>query len=90
MDVTVQILVKGKVQGVFYRKSAKNVADQLMLTGWVKNLQNGQVEIYAQGSEDLVNQFIEWCHKGPENAVVTDIQVKETTPFKENKFTIVR
>lgn len=78
---TVHLLIKGKVQGVFYRASAKEVADQLQLTGWVKNTREGNVEAMATGSNEQLQQFISWCKQGPSRAVVNDVQVT----FKEEE-----
>lgn len=67
------ILVKGKVQGVFYRASAKQKADSLNIKGFVKNLPNDQVYIEAEGNELALSEFIEWCKIGPKNAVVEKV-----------------
>jgi acylphosphatase len=78
---TVHLLIKGKVQGVFYRASAKEVADELQLTGWVKNTSEGDVEAMVTGSNEPLQQFISWCKQGPARAVVNDVQVT----FKEEE-----
>lgn len=75
----IHLLIKGKVQGVFYRASAKEVADRLHLTGWVKNTREGHVEVLASGPEEDLRLFVEWCKKGPERAVVSDLIVDEVT-----------
>jgi acylphosphatase len=62
---TVSITVKGRVQGVFYRQSTKEKAVELGITGKVSNLDNGDVQIIASGSEEKIDQFIEWCRQGP-------------------------
>ncbi len=69
------LLIKGVVQGVFYRSSARQVARQLNLTGWVKNLPDGRVEIVAEGEEKKLEEFIKWCHKGPPSAIVDEVKV---------------
>ena len=74
------ILVKGKVQGVFFRKSAKQVAEALNITGWVKNTAEGYVEIFAQASVDEVDQLVEWCKQGPPRAEVKEVTVKDAKP----------
>jgi acylphosphatase len=78
---TVHLLIKGKVQGVFYRASAKEVADELQLTGWVKNTSDGDVEAMVSGSNEQLQQFLIWCKNGPARAVVNDVQVT----FKEEE-----
>ena len=87
---TLHLLVKGKVQGVFYRATAKEVADKMGLKGWVRNTEEGAVEIMVSGTEEAVNEFVAWCRKGPSRAVVEDVMVtpKEETAFES--FSIVR
>jgi acylphosphatase len=87
---TVSITVKGKVQGVFYRQSTKEKAGELGITGKVSNLDNGNVEVIASGSEESINQFIEWCRKGPAKAIVTSLEIKELPPEPFSQFQIVR
>jgi acylphosphatase len=70
---TVHLLIKGKVQGVFYRASAKEAAERLHITGWVKNTPEGYVEVFAQGEDGDLRQFVEWCRKGPDQAVVSEV-----------------
>jgi acylphosphatase len=81
---TVHLIIKGKVQGVFYRATAKDVADELGIKGWVKNTPQGNVEIVASGNEEQINDFVRWCRKGPEKAVVTDVRItnREEENFK--------
>lgn len=80
----VDIKVFGKVQGVFFRKSAKIKADELGVVGWVKNCDDGLVEVMVQGEKKQVDQFIKWCKKGPPFANVERVEVewrKKTEPF---------
>jgi len=69
------IYVSGLVQGVFYRANAKRVAESLSLTGWVRNLRDGRVEIVVEGEEENLAKFIEWCKRGPVGAVVESVDV---------------
>lgn len=71
------ITVKGKVQGVFYRASTKAVADQLGIRGTVKNEPDGSVVIEAEGEPALLDMFLDWCKEGPENAEVTAVETNE-------------
>lgn len=89
---TVYLIIKGEVQGVFYRASAKEVAEELQITGWIRNSQSGDVEAMVSGNENNIQQFVEWCKKGPRKAVVKEIIVKETeTELKDyNGFQIIR
>ncbi|MDB5125044.1 MAG: acyP [Mucilaginibacter sp.] len=71
------IIVKGKVQGVFFRASTKAVADQLGVKGYIKNDPGGDVSIAAEGSQMVLDMFLEWCHEGPEDAKVTSVESHE-------------
>ncbi|MCZ7400513.1 MAG: acylphosphatase [Candidatus Methanoperedens sp.] len=75
MNARVHVFVSGKVQGVFFRTSTKDEADELGLSGWVRNLQDGRVEVVFEGEEGKVEKMVEWCRKGPEYARVTGVEV---------------
>jgi len=79
----IHLIIKGKVQGVFFRATAKDVADELNIKGWVKNTREGNVEITASGNKEHLDQFIQWCKKGPPKAVVTDVII---TPVDQEEF----
>ena len=81
---TVHLLIKGKVQGVYYRASAKEQADRLSLTGRIKNTPEGNVEITATGDAVQLETFITWCRQGPSKAFVTNVEV---TPAPDTPFT---
>jgi acylphosphatase len=74
---TISIHIKGKVQGVYYRQSCKEIARDLGITGKVMNLPDETVEVIATGTEELLNKLIAWCGHGPPAAVVTGVVVKE-------------
>ncbi len=78
-----EIVCRGKVQGVFFRASSKEKAEELNLLGWVKNLPNGDVQIYVEGEQEYLEAFIDWCHKGPIYAMVKEV-IAEETYFEEN------
>ena len=71
------ITVKGKVQGVFYRASTKAVADQLGVRGTIKNDSNGDVIIEAEADKSTLDLFLDWCHEGPQDAQVTTVETNE-------------
>ncbi|OJU28814.1 MAG: hypothetical protein BGN92_05985 [Sphingobacteriales bacterium 41-5] len=73
MNISKNIIVKGRVQGVGYRFSAKKAAEKMNITGTIKNLPDGLVEIYASGDSLNMERFIEWCHEGPNLAKVTQV-----------------
>lgn len=72
-----RLLVKGTVQGVFYRNWAVGAARELELSGWVRNLRGGEVEVLVMGKNDAVQSFINRCRSGPPAASVTSIEVFE-------------
>lgn len=68
--------VSGKVQGVYYRASTAKKAKALELTGWVKNLDDGRVELFAQGPENQIEKLLSWCEQGPILARVANIDTE--------------
>lgn len=87
--VRVHVFVQGRVQGVYFRQSAKMEAERLGLRGWVKNLPDGRVEGVAEGFRESVDRWVEWCRKGPDNALVHHLQVEPETPQGENTFAVL-
>jgi len=66
--------IHGKVQGVWFRAWTRDTARELGVTGWVRNLPNGNVETMAQGSAELLNKFEHCLWEGPPLARVTEIE----------------
>ena len=87
---TVSIIVEGLVQGVYYRQSTKAKATETGITGEVKNKKDGSVHIIATGSEEQLQQLIEWCKKGPDMAIVTNVKVEKMAFKTFSGFTIVK
>lgn len=86
----IRAIVSGRVQGVSYRASTAHEARRLGLVGWVRNLDDGRVELQAQGRTEAIDALIAWCHKGPPAARVTDVAVEElTVTSDEHWFDIV-
>lgn len=71
-----KINISGQVQGVLFRAKAKKMAISLGLVGYVKNLNNGTVEIIAEGEEEDLKNFIEWAKHGPKLAQVEKVDVR--------------
>ena len=76
MKSNIHVVISGRVQGVWFRANTKQKAEQLGLTGWVRNTHDGCVEAVFEGEESLVNEMIEWCHQGPPLAKVEKVDVK--------------
>ena len=72
-NVRVHLIVEGRVQRVCYRDSTRVKATELQIKGWVKNRSDGAVEIVAEGLDENINKFVEWCYQGPTYAVVSKI-----------------
>ena len=71
--------VVGRVQGVFFRRSACIQAQKLGLVGWVKNSQDGSVQAYACGEIEAMRRFEYWLGTGPPQSIVTDVSVSDAT-----------
>lgn len=85
MVSTIKILISGRVQGVYFRRFAKNKAVALGVKGTVRNREDGRVEIVAQAEKEVLQAFIQWCHKGPITAKVGHVEITEIQDF-EKKF----
>jgi len=75
MKTQLHVLISGRVQGVWYRASTKQKAEELRLTGWVKNTVDGNVEAVFEGDESTVHKMITWCRVGPPLARVADVKI---------------
>ena len=81
----VHILIRGKVQGVFFRQALKVLAIKNNVYGWVRNLKDNRVEVLLEGDSNAVNLIVEWAHHGSANARVDEIKFNNEE-FK-NEFT---
>jgi len=86
--VAVHLLVHGRVQGVFYRASTQTTAEGLGLSGWVKNRDDGSVDIHAEGSRERLEELVTWCRNGPPQADVSTIGLCWTEPEGLSSFEI--
>jgi acylphosphatase len=82
------VFVSGRVQGVSFRDATRSQAEQLGLSGWVRNTQDGQVEAVFEGDPDTVQQIIEWCKSGPSSADVEDVSVENEEPENFSGFKV--
>jgi len=76
----VHLVVSGRVQGVCFRAETSAVASQLDLTGFVRNLPAGDVEILAEGDRAAVRRLVEWARRGPSMAHVTNVSTAYEEP----------
>jgi len=83
---TKKIIVTGKVQGVFFRKTAKQQADTMGILGSIQNRPDGSVLIYAYGDAEPLQRFIDWCRQGSEGATVTDVIVTDVPETEEYRW----
>lgn len=79
----VRLLVHGTVQGVGFRYAARDAAFECSVTGWVRNLPDGSVEIVVQGSADSVARMTAWARRGPRHAEVERVQVETLDGLSE-------
>ena len=74
-SISVRLIVKGKVQGVYFRFNMRQVAMKNSVVGWVRNLPDGNVEALLEGNKEDVNQVVQWSKIGPENARVDEVKM---------------
>lgn len=75
-----RVVVRGDVQGVFFRDSARSEATSRGVSGWIRNCSDGSVEAVFEGSAADVEALVEWCRSGPSRASVSDVEVVEEEP----------
>lgn len=71
--IRIHLIIEGKVQGVWFRDSARNEANRLGLSGWVRNRLDNTVELVAEGQRINAERMVEWCRQGPPMARVDRI-----------------
>jgi len=76
MKKSVRIYVDGTVQGIFFRSFVKQNAEKLNVKGFVRNLEDGRVEVFVEGNVDDVKKMIEICGKGPKHSQIRKIDIK--------------
>jgi acylphosphatase len=75
-----RVVVRGRVQGVFFRDTARRRADAAGVAGWVSNRPDGAVEAVFEGDPEAVDQLVEFCRRGPSRADVDSVEVVEEEP----------
>ncbi len=86
--IRVRMLIWGVVQGVFFRANTVEKARSLNLSGWVRNLSDGSVEVVAEGPRDALVDLVRWCHKGPAEARVDKVDIEWQSVVGEQGFEI--
>ncbi|CAN5771785.1 acylphosphatase [soil metagenome] len=84
----ISIVVSGKVHGVFYRASTEKKAKETCVTGFVQNEANGNVYIEAQGTNEQLEELVNWCRRGPDRARVDEVSTTEIPLLEETTFRI--
>jgi acylphosphatase len=84
------VFVSGKVQGVYYRATTRDTADEHEVDGWVRNLRDGRVEAVFEGDEESVEAMVEFCHEGSPAARVEDVEVEYQQPEGVDGFEVRR
>lgn len=80
------LVVHGTVQGVFFRASARERANDLGVAGWVRNRADGTVELHVEGDDDAVDRMVAWAREGPPHAAVTAVDVADAEPAGHEGF----
>jgi acylphosphatase len=82
------LFVEGRVQGVWFRETAYHLATAHDVSGWVRNLPDGRVEVVYEGPPDAVDELVTWTHRGPDRALVTLVEIHDETPQGERGFNV--
>jgi acylphosphatase len=84
----VQVRVRGRVQGVFFRAEARGRAESLGVAGWIRNAADGTVEAVFEGLDERVDSMVEWCRRGPRGAAVAGVEAETVEPTGETGFSV--
>lgn len=84
-----RVLVSGRVQGVFFRASTQDKANELGVSGWVRNLPDGRVEARVEGEAGAVEDMLAWLRQGPSAAVVDDLHAEPVAPENRSGFDVI-
>jgi len=87
--IRAHVYVSGRVQGVFFRDSARGKARSLGVGGWVRNLPDGRVEAVFEGTRDAVEEMVRWCGEGPPHARVENVESSYEEPRGERGFEVL-
>jgi len=85
MKKNVHVTISGKVQGVWFRANTKDKAEQLDISGWIRNTPDGKVEAIFEGEEENIKEMLDWCNNGPPLAKVKEVKIEEREPTNKYK-----
>jgi acylphosphatase len=85
-----RLVIRGRVQGVWFRESTRLEAEAQGVRGWVRNRGDGSVEAVLEGEAAAVARLEAWCHNGPSAARVTEVQAADEPPMDEQDFRVLR
>lgn len=77
MKKAVRMYISGTVQGIFFRQFVKENAERYNISGFVRNLEDGRIEVFAEGDLENVEKIIELCKKGPKHSQIRNVEIKE-------------
>ena len=83
-----RVVVRGRVQGVFFRAETAERARSLRIGGWVRNAPDGTVEAVFEGEQERVESLVEWCRRGPSLADVSGVDIAWEEPRGEPGFAV--
>jgi acylphosphatase len=83
-----RVVAHGHVQGVFFRDTARRLAEQHGVSGWARNAPDGTLEAVFEGKEDAVERLVRFCHDGPRGAVVERVDVSDEEPEGMTGFSV--
>ena len=77
MKKSIRVYITGTVQGVFFRGFVKENAERYNVKGFIRNLEDGRIEIFLEGNVNDVNKVLELCKKGPKNSIIRGVEIKD-------------
>src|SRR5205823_7036786 len=83
-----RVVVRGRVQGVFFRDSVRRLAESRRVAGWARNEFDGSVEVWVEGPPGAVEAVVEFCREGPRRAVVEAVEVEDVAPVRLEGFEV--
>ena len=77
MKKSIRLYISGIVQGIFFRAFVKENAEKHDVKGFVRNLEDGRVEVFLEGNPDEVDKMISLCRQGPKHSKITNVEIKD-------------